>query len=130
MELVNAIYSFEPKQEHPAVLREALETAVRLLTPFVPHVAEELWNCLGYEQNIESRGWPIWDPTALVEDEISIVIQVNGKVRGKVVVAADASEDVIRESALAESNVARSIADKTIRKVIIVPGRLVNIVVS
>ncbi len=130
MELVNAIYTFEPKREHPAVLREALETTVRLLTPFVPHVAEELWSCLGYEQDIESCGWPVWDPAALVEDEISIVVQVNGKVRGKVVVAADAVEDVIRESALAETNVSRFIADKTVRKVIIVPGRLVNIVVS
>jgi leucyl-tRNA synthetase len=130
MELVNAIYAFEPKQEHPAVLREALETTVRLLTPFVPHVTEELWSCLGHAQSIESCGWPNWDSAALVEDEISIVIQVNGKVRGKVVVAAAAGEDVIREAALTESNVSRFIADKTVRKVIVVPGRLVNVVVS
>ncbi len=130
MELVNAIYSFDQKSEHPAVLREALEITVRLLSPFVPHVAEELWSCLGFEQNIESFGWPSWDPAALVEDEISIVVQVNGKVRGKVVVAADAVDSVISEAALAENNVSRAIADKTVRKVIIVPGRLVNIVVS
>ncbi|OHB33120.1 MAG: leucine--tRNA ligase [Desulfuromonadaceae bacterium GWC2_58_13] len=130
MELVNAIYAFDSKHEHPAVLREALETTVRLLAPFVPHVAEELWNCLGHEQSIESRGWPTWESVALIEDEISIVVQVNGKVRGKVVVSADAIEEVIREAALAETNVSRFIADKTVRKVIVVPGRLVNVVVS
>jgi leucyl-tRNA synthetase len=130
MELVNTIYVFEPKQEHPAVLREALEATVRLLTPFVPHVTEELWSCLGHAQSIESYGWPNWDSAALVEDQISIVIQVNGKVRGKAVVAADAGEDVVREAALTEPNVFRFISDKTVRKVIVVPGRLVNVVVS
>jgi len=130
MELVNAIYAFEAKTEHPAVLREALETTVRLLTPFVPHVAEELWSCLGHEQGIERGGWPVWDAEALLEDEKSIVVQVNGKVRGKVTVPADADEAATRQAALSETNVARFIAGQTVRKVIIVPGRLVNIVVS
>ncbi|MEJ2201686.1 MAG: class I tRNA ligase family protein, partial [Desulfuromonadaceae bacterium] len=130
MELVNAIYAFEPKAEHPAVLREALETTVRLLSPFVPHVAEELWIALGHAQGIEACGWPGWDPAALVEDEITLVVQVNGKVRGKVMVAAAAAEEAIRQAALDEPNVARFIGEKTVRKVIVVPGRLVNIVVS
>ncbi|TRO83832.1 leucine--tRNA ligase [Trichloromonas acetexigens] len=130
MELVNAISAFEGKAEAPAVLREALETTVRLLTPFVPHVAEELWSCLGHGEGIESQGWPKWDENALIEDEISIVVQVNGKVRGKVTVPADAAEDTIRQAALSEANVARFIAELTVRKVILVPGRLVNIVVS
>lgn len=130
MELVNAISAFEGKAKAPAVLREALETTVRLLTPFVPHVAEELWSCLGHSEGIERQGWPTWDENALLEDEKSIVVQVNGKVRGKVRVPADASEDAIRQAALSEPNVARFIAVQTVRKVILVPGRLVNIVVS
>ncbi|MDX9707974.1 MAG: leucine--tRNA ligase [Trichloromonas sp.] len=130
MELVNAISAFEGKAKAPAVLREALETTVRLLTPFVPHVAEELWSCLGHGEGIERQGWPAWDENALIEDEISIVVQVNGKVRGKVTVPADASEDTVRQAALSEPNVARFIAEQTVRKVILVPGRLVNIVVS
>ncbi len=130
MELVNAVSAYEGKAETPAVLREALETTVRLLSPFVPHVAEELWNCLGHAKGIETLGWPVWDEKALIEDEKSIVVQVNGKVRGKVTVPADASEEVIRQAALDEPNVARFLDGQQVRKVILVPGRLVNIVVS
>jgi leucyl-tRNA synthetase len=130
MELVNAVYTFEPKAQNPAVLREALETVVRLLAPFVPHFSEELWACLGHQGGVEAAGWPNWDEAALIEDEKTIVVQVNGKMRGKVVVAADATEAEIEQAALAEGNVLRSIEGKSVRKVIIVPGRLVNVVVS
>jgi len=130
MELVNAIYVFEQKKEAPAVLRESLETVVRLLSPFVPHLTEELWSELGHSDGIEKAGWPKWEEDALVESEKLIVVQVNGKVRGKVTVAADASEDSVREAALAEVNVARFIEGKTVRKVVVVPGRLVSIVIS
>jgi leucyl-tRNA synthetase len=130
MELVNAIYAFEDKARQPAVLREALETVVRLLAPFVPHLAEELWSCLGYEDGIERAGWPAWDAAALVEDVKVIVVQVNGKVRGKITVAADADEETVQQAALAEENVARFIAGKTVNKVVVVPGRLVSVVVA
>ncbi len=130
MELVNAVYTFEPKAQNPGVLREALESIVRLLAPFVPHFSEELWACLGHEGGVESAGWPEWEEAALVEDEKTIVVQVNGKVRGKVVVPADATQEQIETAALAEGNVARSIEGKSVRKVIVVPGRLVNVVVS
>lgn len=130
MELVNAVYGFEEKARHPGVMREALEATVRLLAPFVPHICEELWTCLGHAGGIESAGWPDWDETALVEDSKTIVVQVNGKVRGKVTVAADADEASLRQAALEESNVARFLEGKTVRKVVVVPSRLVNIVAS
>jgi leucyl-tRNA synthetase len=111
-------------------MREALEASVRLLAPFVPHICEELWAGLGHEGGIEAAGWPTWDETALVEDEKTIVVQVNGKVRGKVTVAADADNEAVQNAALAEGNVIRFLEGKTVRKVVVVPGRLVNIVAS
>jgi leucyl-tRNA synthetase len=130
MELVNAIYAFKPSQENPGVLREALETVVSLLNPFVPHICEELWSALGHQQSVETLGWPSCDESALVTAEITLVVQVNGKVRGKITVAVDADAQTIETEALSESNVQRFIADKQLRKVIVVPGRLINIVVS
>ncbi len=130
MELVNAIYAFKPKQANPGVLRESLEVTVALLNPFVPHICEELWQMLGHQQGVEVSGWPVWDEAALVTAEITMVVQVNGKVRGKIVVAVDADKETVEADALSESNVLRFIGDKQVRKVIVVPGRLVNIVVS
>jgi leucyl-tRNA synthetase len=130
MELVNAIYAFKPRQENPGVLREALETVVSLLNPFVPHICEELWLSLGHQQSVEASGWPSWDESALVTEEITLVVQVNGKVRGKITVAVDADSQSIEAEALSESNVQRFIAGKQLRKVIVVPGRLINIVVG
>ncbi|MDH3998090.1 MAG: leucine--tRNA ligase, partial [Desulfuromonadales bacterium] len=130
MELVNAISSFADKEASPEVVREALESVVRLLAPFVPHICEELWAHLGYTEPLEASGWPVWDEDALVEDSILIVVQVNGKVRGKVTVAADADNKTVEEAALADENVGRFVEGKTVRKVVVVPGRLVNVVVS
>ncbi|MBW6511949.1 MAG: leucine--tRNA ligase [Desulfuromonadaceae bacterium] len=130
MELVNAVYAFSPKQDYPGALREALETTVRLLNPFVPHFAAELWQKLGHERSLDEYGWPVCDPAALVEDNCVIVVQVNGKVRSKITVSVSASEAEIKATAQADENVARHLENMTIRKVIVVPGRLVNIVVS
>ena len=130
MELVNGIYAFEPKGQYPGVLREAIEAVVRLLAPFVPHIAEELWSALGHGTGVAEAGWPAWDAQALVEEEKTIVVQVNGKVRGKVTVPADADDDAVKKSALGEDNVIRFLEGKTVRKVVVVPGRLVNVVVS
>lgn len=130
MELVNAVYSFKSGRENPGVLREALEAVVRLLNPFVPHIAEELWQALGHEQSVETSGWPCWDDSALVADEVTLVVQVNGKVRGKIAVAVGADKDSIERDAVQEPNVQRYIEGKQVRKMIVVPGRLVNIVVS
>ncbi len=130
MELVNVIYAFKGRQEDPEVLREALEAVVSLLNPFVPHICEELWLMLGHQQSVEMSGWPVCDESALVTEEISLVVQVNGKVRGKITVSVDADEQTIEAEALSESNVQRFIEGKQLRKVIIVPGRLINIVVA
>ncbi|RLB74869.1 MAG: leucine--tRNA ligase, partial [Deltaproteobacteria bacterium] len=128
MELVNAIYSFKSQQENPGVLREALETVVSLLNPFVPHICEELWLLLGHQQGVESSGWPVCDESALVSEEITMVVQVNGKVRGKITVAVAADAASIEAEALSEPNVQRFIEGKQLRKVVVVPGRLINIV--
>ncbi len=130
MELVNAIYAFEGKPEHPGVLREALEAVVRLLAPFVPHICHELWEGLGHAEPLAAAGWPAWDAEALVVDEVLLVVQVNGKVRGKVTVPAGADDEALRQAALAEPNVARTLEGQTVRKVIVIPGRLVNVVVG
>ncbi|MBE0502693.1 MAG: leucine--tRNA ligase [Desulfuromonadales bacterium] len=130
MELVNGISSFEGKTTHPAVMREAVETVVRLLAPFVPHLTEELWSHLGHAEGLEAAGWPVWDAEAIIDDEKVIVVQVNGKMRGKITVAADLGEDEVKAQALAEANVARALAGQTIRNVIVVPNRLVNIVIG
>jgi len=130
MELVNGIYAFKERQDHPVVVREALETVVRLLSPFVPHITAELWQLLEHAETLEACGWPEVDPSALVEDEKLIVVQVNGKVRGKISVSATASEAEVRELALADENVARFVDGKSVRKVVVVPGRLVSVVVG
>ncbi len=130
MELLNAVNGFKQNSEHPAVIREAVEAIVRLLSPFVPHMAEELWELLGHEGGVIAAGWPEVDPAALVKDEQMIVVQVMGKVRAKITVAADASEEQVKEVALADTNVARFIEGKTVRKMIYVPGRLLNIVAN
>ena len=130
MELVNAIYAFKPSGQDAPVLREALETVVRLLAPFIPHLSEELWEVLGHGEGVEAPGWPQWDENALKTTEITLVVQVNGKVRGKVSVATEADNQTIEAAALADDNVQRFIDGKQVRKVICVPGRLVNIVVA
>ncbi|HKJ05071.1 MAG TPA: leucine--tRNA ligase [Geopsychrobacteraceae bacterium] len=130
MELVNAIYAFKGGKKDAPVLREALEAVVRLLAPFVPHLCEELWEVLGYEDGVEAQGWPCWSKDALRTSEVLLVVQVNGKVRGKISVASEADNQTIEVAALADANVQRFIEGKQVRKVICVPGRLVNVVVS
>ena len=130
MELVNGISAFPDKAAAPEVLREAIETMVRLLSPFVPHICEELWQNLGHAGGLAEKGWPVWDEEALLADTLLIVVQVNGKVRGKVTVPAEADNASVEATALADANVVRFIEGKTVRKVIVVPGRLVNVVVG
>lgn len=131
MELSNAISKFvDVSEQGRAVTQEALSTAVQLLAPIVPHVTHELWTALGQDGDILTAPWPQVDESALVRSSIEMVVQVNGKVRAKISVAADADKDVILHTALAEENVQKHMADKSIRKQIVVPGKLVNIVVG
>lgn len=134
MELVNLMYQMEAERDGAAtqeaeVMKGALEAMVLLLSPFVPHIAEELWGAMGYPSGIQSVPWPSYREDALVADELLIVVQVNGKLRGKFNIGADASDDVIREKALENDYVRKFIGDKPVKKVIVVRKKLVNIVV-
>jgi len=112
-----------------AVAQEVLENAVMLLSPIVPHITESLWSGLVPASRLLDQPWPHADETALVKSEIELMVQVNGKLRGSVVVAADAAQDVIQQAALQNQNVQKFMDGKQPRKIIVVPGRLVNIVV-
>jgi leucyl-tRNA synthetase len=130
MELLNAVNRFDDDSEQGrAVVREALEAVVLMLSPIVPHICHALWERLGHESALIDQPWPAVDETALERELIDLVVQVNGKLRGKISVAVDADKDSIIELALADPNALRFIEGKEIRKTIIVPGRLVNIVV-
>lgn len=131
MELLNAVNKFEAKDaQDRAVISEALETAVRVLAPIVPHITQVLWNELGHEGLILDVSWPQADDSALVKDSLLYVLQVNGKVRGRVEVPADADKASVEAAAMADENVQRFIGDATVRKVIVVPNKLVNIVAN
>jgi leucyl-tRNA synthetase len=131
MELCNAVSKFAPASDDDhAVVREALRTAVLIISPIAPHIAESLWQTLGETAALVGHPWPQMDESALTQSTIELVVQVNGKVRGKVQVAADADQGVILTQAKAEDNVARHLQGKTVRKEIVVPNKLVNIVVG
>jgi len=130
MELMNELQRFEDTSEQGrAVLQEALEAVVLMLSPIVPHITHALWHALGHAEAVVECAWPAVDAAALVQDSVELVVQVNGKVRGRINVAADADRDAVQASVMAEDNVQRHIGGKPVKKFIVVPGRLVNIVV-
>jgi leucyl-tRNA synthetase len=112
------------------VFREALETLVLLLSPFAPHIAEEMWERLGRRFSIVDRPWPVADPSIAREDELELAVQVNGKVRGRITVSAEAPEDEVERKALDDPKVQEHTRGKEIVKVVVVPGRLVSVVVK
>jgi leucyl-tRNA synthetase len=112
-----------------AVAREAVEALVRLLSPFAPHMSEELWELLGYPEGLVAAGWPVSDPAVAAEESIELPVQVNGKVRGRVTVPAESADDVVQAAALADPNVRAHTDGKTIVKVIVAGRRLVSVVV-
>ena len=131
MELMNAVSKVKDTSEQArAVVQEALEKTILMLSPITPHISHELWNALGHEEAIVTVAWPEIDESALVQDKVELMVQVNGKLRSKISVAADADKDSIEALALADENVQKFIEAKEIRKVIVVPGRLINIVVA
>ena len=131
MELMNKLTRapLESEQDR-AVMAEALSAVVRMLYPITPHICFELWKALGNESNIDHAEWVKADEAAMVEDEKLIVVQVNGKVRGKVTVAADADEEIVKTVAFADENVKKFTDNTQIVKVIYVPGKLLNVVVK
>ncbi len=124
MEFVNAFQGFETRP------KRALETFTLLLAPLAPHVAEEMWEALGHGATLAYEPWPSFDPALLKDDEVEVPVQVNGKLRARVVVPADAAADAIEAAAKADERVAQWLVGKTIRKTVVVPGKLVNFVVS
>jgi len=136
MELVNTLYATQPIEGgvvpdgelHAAVLGEALETLVLLIAPFAPHLADELWERMGMEGFTYRATWPTFDAAIAAEDEITVVVQVNGKVRDKLVVPAQTTDDTLRELALGSPRAQAFLAGKQIHNVIVVSGKLVNIV--
>ena len=131
MELVNALYLYkEQKGVNLTVAREGVETVVKLLAPFAPHITEELWSEIGYSGSIHQQSWPKVDASALVEEEITIILQVNGKVRDKVQVPAEISQGDLEKLILSSDKVQQHLGGRNVIKVITVPGKLVNIVVK
>jgi leucyl-tRNA synthetase len=131
MEFMNILAKFDDSSpQGRAVTREALELLVQILSPIIPHACHALWQALGHEDGLIDRAWPKPDPRALLKDSVEIVVQVNGKLRGRVVVPADANEEQIRAAALASPSVNKWVEGKPVRKIIVVKGKLANIVVQ
>ena len=129
MEFVNDLYKFK-LEGFSKDWRQVLEDLLKMLTPFAPHISSELWQQLGNNNFIEESGWPEWDEEMLKTSEIQIVVQVNGKLRGKIKISAELEKQQILEKAKQEENVAKFLADKEILKEIVVPGKLINFVVK
>jgi len=149
MELVNELYAFseqtatgqpgrraegvaapDEREGTRAVMREAIEALVRMLAPYAPHTCEELWEQLGHQDGLTHAPWPEFDAEVAKADEVVIPVQVNGKVRARLTVAADATEQELERAALADPGVAAYTAGKTVAKVVVAKGRLVSIVVK
>jgi leucyl-tRNA synthetase len=128
MEFTNTLYA-ESESVADTALVQAEEALVLLLAPFAPHLADELWHQLGHDTSVHIEAWPSYDPAWLVEEEIQIAIQVNGKVRGRLVVSKEATAQELIELALAHDQVAAHVAGREVVKVVPIPGRLVNVVV-
>ena len=129
MELVNAVYQYSAGTCDPVVLKEAVEAVISLLAPFTPFISEELWHAAGHEDSVHTAPWPSFEEALARRKEITLIVQVNGKVRDKVRVRAGISEDAMKEMALSSEKTRKHLEGREIRKVIIVPGKLVNIVI-
>ncbi|WP_304134780.1 leucine--tRNA ligase [Phascolarctobacterium succinatutens] len=131
MELVNALYAYKEaaKETKSGLIYEAISDLIKMMSPFVPHITEELWRgAIDANSSVHEQSWPECDEEALKVDNVEIVLQVNGKVRGRLTVPAEATKEELEKIAMADANVQAHIGDATVRKVICVPGRLVNIV--
>ena len=132
MELLNALYKYDQEVEYKNIpyLEDVMADLLKLLAPFAPHFTEEMWEKLGYEYSVFNQKWPVWDESALVRDSIELAIQINGKVKGRIEVPSAASEKEIEDMVMANPETKGLIAGKQVVRVIVVKGRLVNIVVK
>ncbi|OIP63359.1 MAG: leucine--tRNA ligase [Nitrospirae bacterium CG2_30_53_67] len=132
MELVNLLLQTQQEsftEETLPVLRESLEALALMLAPFAPHIAEEMWEALGHTGGIGEVFWPVYDETIAKEETITVVVQINGKIRSRIEVPANSPDEMLRETAFSDARVLEFTNGKTVRKVIVVPGKLVNIVI-
>ena len=131
MELLNEMTSFEPRSDEDWVtFKFSTEKMLLLLSPFSPHIAEELWVAMGNKPSIFEQGWPDWDEEAAKEERIELVVQINGKLRSKIMISPGISEDEMKRTALEEQKIREIVGNKTIKKVIVARGKLVNIVIG
>jgi leucyl-tRNA synthetase len=131
MELLNAIQDAGPAVAgNGPLMKEALESVILLLAPFVPHITEELWQQMGHDVPLSATPWPEYDRDAVVDEELLVVVQVNGKLRSRLTVAAGTGEEAVKALALADEKILPFLEGKQVRRVICVPGKLVNIVVG
>ncbi len=131
MELINSLSRAQDNSEEGrAIMQEGLETAVLLLAPIVPHISDAIYRALGHDEMVINAPWPAPDETALTREEVLLVVQVNGKLRARITVPTDAARNELQEAALADSNVQRFVENREVQKIVVVPGRLVNIVVD
>jgi leucyl-tRNA synthetase len=129
MELVNEMNSFDPGDaKDMQIMRFSIENTLLLLSPFTPHITEELWTYIGNESSISEKSWPVWDEDMVREEEIELVIQINGKLKGKLIIPCGLQEKEIEALALGDQKITEVIGQQKIRKVIVIKGRLVNIV--
>ena len=130
MELVNEMYKYKERDDvNPGLLGKAAKDLILMLSPFVPHICEEMWEHMGQKQSVTTMRWPEYNEGALVRDSVEIVVQINGKVKEKLVVAADADRQELEKIALENDRIKHLLDGKTVVKVVAVPGRLINIVV-
>ncbi|MDR1616209.1 MAG: leucine--tRNA ligase [Syntrophomonadaceae bacterium] len=129
MEFCNALNGYREHERHNLpLIKEALNNLVLLLSPFSPHICEEMWRLLGHEDSVHQQAWPVFDPEALIQDQVEIVIQISGKVRDHITVSSQADEKEIENLALARPKIKEILRNKNVVKVVIVPKKLVNIV--
>ncbi len=130
MEFVNFLYTFGDEKKYPSAIRYAIETLIKILNPFTPHVCNEIWEEMGNKGDVDFVQFPEYIEELTIDESINIVFQVNGKIRGESIVSADVSDDELKEIALKHQGVIKHIEGKQVKKVIVVPKKLVNIVVA
>jgi leucyl-tRNA synthetase len=132
MEMVNALYHYQDEvaagEQDLGLIKEGLSTLILLLAPFAPHIAEELWQGIGHESSVHLEGWPVYDPEAMVEQEVTMVVQINGKVKDRVQVPAGLGKEEIEKLVLTREKVVNMLAGQQVVKVIVVPDKLINVV--
>ena len=132
MEYVNALqkYDAEVAEKNVTFYKDCIKDLIRMIAPFIPHFAEELWQVYGNKNSVFDESYPLFDEKALVKDETEYAVQVNSKIKAKIMIPEGLSDDDIRDTVCAYPEIAESIAGKTIRKCIVVKGRLVNLIVG